>query len=207
MGRRPDVALSRTTIAEAALEVLDERGVDALTVRRIADRLGVQAPSLYNHVRSKGEILDVVTELIGRELDLAPLRDEDWRAGLAAFARSYRQAFRAHPHALAAAARRAVETDAALTVYDAALAALQEAGWEPATAFRAMAALEYLVLGSALVPFTSGFVRDPAEYLDAYPALARSLAAVDPETTDDAAFELGLALFLEGLDGMRSAGA
>lgn len=205
MGRRRDVALSRSSIAEAALEVLDEHGVGALTVRRIADRLDVQAPSLYNHVQSKDEILDAITELIGRQIDVTLLINPDWRAGLAAFAHSYRQAFREHPHALAAAARRPVETDAALTAYESALAALQEAGWEPDMAFQVLAGLEYLVLGSALVPFTGGFVREPGEYSDAYPALARSLAAVDPTTTDDAAFELGLTLFIDGLDAQFTA--
>ena len=50
MGRRSDLVLTRESIARTALAILDEEGAAALTVRRLAGRLGVQSPSLYNHV-------------------------------------------------------------------------------------------------------------------------------------------------------------
>jgi AcrR family transcriptional regulator len=199
MGRRRDLVLTRDAIARAALAVLDEEGPGALTVRRIAARLGVQSPSLYNHVSSKDEVLDAVTELIDNEIDRSCLGDPDWRRGLVAFARSYRQAFRSHPTALSVIARRAVETDAALSAYEAVLGALQRAGWSPAMALQIMAAIEYVVLGAALVPFTEGFVRQPQEYTTDYPALAASLGAADLASVDDAAFEFALALLVNGL--------
>jgi AcrR family transcriptional regulator len=118
VGRRTDLALSRESIARAALAIFDEDGAAAVTTRNIAARLGVRSPSLYNHVTSKDEILDAVTELIDREIDNSPLADPDLHRGLAGFARSYRQAFRQHPEALAVIARRAVETDVALAGYD-----------------------------------------------------------------------------------------
>lgn len=197
MGRRSDLALSRDAIARTALAILDEEGRAALTVRNLAARLGVQSPSLYNHVASKAEILDAVTEIIGGGIETACLDDPDWRRGMTRFARSYREAFRAHPDALALIARREVETDPALGVYDRALAALARAGWAPARALEILAAVEYLVLGSALVPFSGGFVRRPDEYADRYPALAAALAATSPaEGLDDVAFEQGLAALL-----------
>jgi AcrR family transcriptional regulator len=197
VGRRSDLVLTRSAIARTALAILDEEGAAALTVRRLAARLGVQSPSLYNHVRSKNEILDAVTEIIGEEIETACLDDPDWRRGMAAFARSYRQAFRAHPEALALAARRAVETHPALTVYDAALGALLRAGWSAERALQLLASIEYLVLGSALVPFTSGFVRAPGEYAERYPSLAAALgAASDLTAVDDVGFERGLATLL-----------
>jgi AcrR family transcriptional regulator len=199
MGRRRDLALTREAIARTALAILDEEGPAALTVRRIAARLGVQSPSLYNHVASKDEVLDAVTELIDGEIDQSCLADPDWADGLAGFARSYRRAFRAHPAALAVIARRAVETDVALGAYDAALAALQRAGWPPGTALQIMATVDYLVLGSALVPFTGGFVREPHAYADKYPALAASLGEADLGSLDDAAFELALLHLIHGL--------
>lgn len=209
MGRRRDVALSREAIAEVALAVLDEEGAEGLTVRRIADRLGVQSPSLYNHVSSKDEILDAVTELIGNQIDLTGLLDSDWRVGLATFARSYRQAFAAHPAALALIARRPVETAPALTAYDSALGALHRAGWSPRQALMVLGAVEYLVLGSALLPFSGGFVREPAGYEPAYPALASSLGAASLGSgslgsVDHEAFELALELLLDRLDTMRT---
>jgi AcrR family transcriptional regulator len=166
-------------------------------VRRLAGRLGVQSPSLYNHVASKDEILDAVVELIDEEIDTACLDDPDWRRGVTAFARSYRRAFRAHPEALALIARAAVETDPALRAYDAALGALLRAGWSPEQALQLLASIEYLVLGSALVPFTNGFVRPPSEYAERYPSLAAALAgAGDIGTVDDVGFERGLAALL-----------
>jgi AcrR family transcriptional regulator len=141
VGRRSDLALSRESIARAALAILDEDGAAAVTLRNIAARLGVQSPSLYNHVASKDEILDAVTELIDREIDESPLADPDLRRGLTGFARSYRRAFLQHPEALAVIARRAVETDIALSGYNKVLGTLQRAGWSPAATLEVMAAL------------------------------------------------------------------
>ena len=197
MGRRSDLVLTREAIARTALAILDEEGAGALTVRRLAARLGVQSPSLYNHVSSKAEILDAVIELIGEEIDTSCLADRNWRRGMTAFAHSYRRAFRAHPEALALIARMAVETEPALTVYDAALGALLRAGWSPERALQLLASIEYLVLGSALVPFTGGFVRAPGEYADRYPSLAAALAgAPDLGIVDDVGFEHGLEALL-----------
>lgn len=197
MGRRPDLVLTRAAIARTALAVLDEEGAAALTVRHLAGRLGVRSPSLYNHVSSKDEILDAVAEIIGAEIDVDCLADPDWRRGLTAFARSYRRAFRAHPEALSLIARRSVEADPALQAYDAALAALLRGGWSPERALQVLASIDYLVLGSALLPFTGGFVRPPAEYAERYPSLAAALsAASDLDGVDDVGFERGLEALL-----------
>jgi AcrR family transcriptional regulator len=197
VGRRSDLALTREAIARTALAILDEEGAAALTVRHLAATLGVQSPSLYNHVRSKDEILDAVVELIDDEIDTDCLADADWRRGVTAFARSYRRAFRAHPEALSLIARAAVETDPALHAYDAALAALLRAGWSPERALQLLASIEYLCLGSALVPFTGGFVRAPGEYAERYPSLAAALAgASDLAAVDDVGFERGLEALL-----------
>lgn len=83
-------------MASAALEVLDEVGVEGLTLRRIADRLQVKAPALYWHVASKRDLLDeMATELMRRALPEAPVADE-WRVELLDGARRLRSALRAH---------------------------------------------------------------------------------------------------------------
>ena len=101
MNSGPRPVLTRTVIAATALAALDERGEEALTLREVARGLDVKASSLYNHVRSKSEILDLVTELISSEVDLSLLHDEDWREALRGFAVVYRKAFLAHPNAAA----------------------------------------------------------------------------------------------------------
>ena len=205
MGRPSRALLSREAIARAALEVVDESGAEGLTMRALADRLGVKAASLYNHVTGKDELLDALADLVNEEIDLAPLKGGgDWRDGLAAYARGYRAVFLRHPNTIALLARRRVEADLQLLGYDTLLAALAGAGLGPADAAEAAAALDYLVLGSALETFTAGFTRDPAGYRPQYPALADSLEAAaerggGPTGLDERGFELALRLLLDGL--------
>ncbi|MET9319300.1 TetR/AcrR family transcriptional regulator C-terminal domain-containing protein [Streptomyces sp. NPDC003038] len=212
MGRPNQPLLSRGIIGRAALELLDEEGPQALKMRTLADRLGVRGASLYHHVASKDDVLDAVSELINEEIDLSPLDDPRWRDGIAAYARGYRRVYLRHPNAIAPAARRRVEAHRALRGYDALLRALMRAGCTPARAAEAAAAIDYLVLGSALETFTAGFTRSADEYRPAYPALADSLT--DAAATggglaslDDRGFELGLGLVLDGLAAQSSATA
>ncbi len=204
VGRPSRALLSRELIARAALEVVDEHGSDGLTMRALADRLGVKAASLYNHVTGKDELLDGLAELVNAEIDLSPLTPDDprgWREGLTAYARGYRAAFIRHPNTIALLARRRVEAERQLLGYDTLLAALGRAGLAPADAAEAAAALDYLVLGSALETFTAGFTRDTAEYRPGYPALAGALEASAERGggLDERGFELALRLLLDGL--------
>lgn len=199
MNSGPRPVLSRTVIAETALAVLDERGEEALTLREVARGLDVKASSLYNHVRSKSEILDLVTELISAEVDLSLLHDEDWREALRGFAGVYRKAFLAHPNAAAVIARRAVNTPSSLRYYSTAVESLTEAGWSRAQALEIVLAVDYIVLGSIIVPFSTGFVAAPHEYGPEYAPLADAIAAVDPATIDDQVFASTLDRYLAGL--------
>lgn len=86
-------------IVVAARELLDEQGVDALTMRRLAERLGIQAPSLYKHLPDKAA-LETAVIAIGLE-DLATALDQARRAAAeptAALAMAYRAFALAHPH-------------------------------------------------------------------------------------------------------------
>ncbi|GAA0654658.1 hypothetical protein GCM10010193_01050 [Kitasatospora atroaurantiaca] len=191
--------------------MVDESGADGLTMRALADRLGVKAASLYNHVTGKDELLDALAELVNAEIDLSPLAPDDggeegrdWRERLAEYARGYRAAFIRHPNTIALLARRRVEAERQLLGYDALLAALGRAGLAPADAAEAAAALDYLVLGSALETFTAGFTRPVPEYRPGYPALAGALEASaerggGPGGLDERGFELALRLLLDGL--------
>ncbi|MFD4396870.1 TetR/AcrR family transcriptional regulator [Kitasatospora sp. NPDC058478] len=205
MGRPTKALLTRERIALAALQVVDEDGPDGLTMRALAERLGVKAASLYNHIQSKDALVDTVSELVNDEIDHTPLGDPDWRAGLAAYARGYRAVFLRHPNAIALLARRRVEAASALRGYDALLALLGRAGLGPADAAEVAAALDYLVLGSAMETFTAGFTRAPAAYRPEYPALADALDGSfarggGATGLDDRGFELGLGLLLDGVE-------
>ncbi|MCB5179029.1 TetR/AcrR family transcriptional regulator [Streptomyces antimicrobicus] len=204
MPRPSQTLLSRAIIARAALDLLDEQGLEALKMRTIADRLGVKGASLYHHVRSKDDLLDAVAELINDEIDLGPLSDPGGPAGIAAYAHGYRGVYLRYPHMIPLVARHRVSSVKALRGYDALLAALVRAGSTPAAAAEAAAAIDNLVLGSALETFTAGFTRQPADYRPDFPALAAALTAADEAPgalagLDTRGFDLGLRLILAGL--------
>ncbi|MFD5098719.1 TetR/AcrR family transcriptional regulator [Streptomyces albidochromogenes] len=204
MARPSRPLLSRAIIARAALELIDEEGPQALKMRSLAERLGVRGASLYHHVASKDDLLDAASELINEEIDLRPLQDPRWREGLAEYARGYRDVYLRHPNVIALVARRRVEAEQALRGYDALLAALIRAGCTPDRAAETAAAVDYLVLGSALETFAAGFTRAPDGYRPAHPALADALESSDARpgglaALDDRGFETGLRLLLDGL--------
>ncbi|MFE3457319.1 TetR/AcrR family transcriptional regulator C-terminal domain-containing protein [Nocardiopsis aegyptia] len=140
--------MDRRTIVEAALSLLDEVGLDRLTVRRLAERLDVKSPALYWHFRNKQELLDRLAEHL-RAPHSPPEPGEDWRAWIARRAREQRALLLEHRDAarVVAGARTG---PAALATIDADLAVLVGFGFTPARALRAGALLDHYVLGSAL---------------------------------------------------------
>ncbi|WP_459546082.1 TetR/AcrR family transcriptional regulator C-terminal domain-containing protein [Nocardia sp. X0981] len=91
--------ITREQIVAAALELLDEQGMDALTVRALASRLEVKAPALYWHVRNKQELLDEMATFVMRRVTdaLAVIpRSGDWREAVAAYARVLRSEYLLH---------------------------------------------------------------------------------------------------------------
>jgi len=97
-------------VARAALELIDQEGVGAASMRAIASRLGVEAMSLYKHVATRDELLDAVVELIVEELDADPQVRRDavggWRDYLTRLAHGVRRYATAHPHAFPLVATR-----------------------------------------------------------------------------------------------------
>jgi AcrR family transcriptional regulator len=207
MPRPSKPILSRRGIAEAALALVDEEGIEALSTRRLARRLGVEGPSLYNHLASREDLLDEITALIDEEVDLGTLDASDWRAALGELARSYRRAYVRHPQVIATIVRRPVHTDIALRGYDRIFELLLDNGWDGATASSIVAAIDYLVLGSAIETFAAGFDRAPDEYAQDYPSLATALRSADRAAIDESGFELGLEALLARLDRLSRTGA
>lgn len=90
--------LTRERIVAAALDVLDEGGADAVTVRAVAKRLDVKAPALYWHIGSKQELLDEMGTEIQRRVQrsLLAFHDDGWRAGLTRYAKTLRSEYLRH---------------------------------------------------------------------------------------------------------------
>jgi AcrR family transcriptional regulator len=200
-------ALTRDRIAVEALALLDEAGIAALTMRGVAERLAVRAPSIYYHFRGQDELIDAVHELIDSEIDLSGLAEADWRSGLATFARSYRQAYLRHPDAVALVARRPIASERALEVYECLLESLVRHGIAMSNALPAMGFLDYIVLGSAGETFVGGFDRTPPAFTDHYPLLAQALQENRHSMIDETAFETALASWLDHIATLLPAGA
>jgi AcrR family transcriptional regulator len=198
---RPAKALlSRRGIAEEALRLIEEEGMEALTTRRLAKRLGVEGPSLYNHIANRDDLLDEITSLIDEHVDPSLLEHADWRTGLAEYARCYRRAFSVPPQLVAVIASRPVRHATALSAYDRTFAVFARWGWDEQIAATVMAAIDYLVLGSAIETFKGGFDRAPAEYESDYPYLAKALTANAGADVDTHGFELGLSALIAWLE-------
>src|SRR5438105_15560030 len=88
-------AEGREHLVGAALDLLDESGLDGLTMRTLAERMGVRAASLYWHIRDKEQLLGLLAEAIVGEVP-EPAADIPWRAQLEAFATDYRRVLQSH---------------------------------------------------------------------------------------------------------------
>jgi AcrR family transcriptional regulator len=205
MARPRKPLLSRERIVSEALALIDADGLQAVSTRRLAARLGVSGPSLYNHFRTMDDILDAAADSVVAEVDLSMFSESsdasDWRAALLAWARSYRAALAAHPNIVPFLAQGPGRRPAGLRMADAVFGGMVGAGWPPAHATRIGALMRYFVAGSALGSFARGFVDDAAAYDPAdYPHLGQAhlLAAAQPQV-DEGAFETGLRALVDGL--------
>ncbi|WP_181158420.1 TetR/AcrR family transcriptional regulator [Leucobacter massiliensis] len=148
-GRPSRPPLTEEDIARAALAIIDERGWAACTMARLAERLGVRAPSLYHHVDGQRGVIELVRGLIVREITDAADLSLPWRAGIQSFGVAYYRAFSRHPNAIQVLSTTPVRNAETLRMYEAFLGMLVRDGWEVASAFEALIGLEYLALGFA----------------------------------------------------------
>ncbi len=199
MPRPSTPLLSPDRIRSVALAIIDRDGLAGLSMRKLAAELGVQAASLYGHVRTKDQLLNDVASAILSSVDVSGFAS-GWREGLILCARSYRSALSAHPNIVPFLAYGPARRDESLKRLDVVHGALVDAGWSRREATMIAAGLMYIVFGSALASFSSGFSPDPADYSGRYPHLDRAhlLPGVARELDRDS-FELALAAFVRGL--------
>lgn len=202
MARPRKPLLSTDRIVDTARALVDAEGLAAVSTRRLAAELGVSGPSLYNHFRTKDEILEAVADSVSAQIDLSMFEDgRDWRTALHDWAVSYRSALRDHPNIVPVLAQGPGRRPAGLRVADAVYGAMVTAGWPPAQATSIGALMRYFIMGSALGSFAGGFVDDAEAYDPTdYPHLGQAhLLADQQEKIDERAFETGLTALLDGL--------
>lgn len=143
--------LTRQLLIETALRLLDEVGLDGLTVRRLAAELGVRSPALYWHIRSKQELLDGMADQMIQAAGMGPPYDgEAWQDWLARRARAYRQSVLAHRDGARIVATAAWLSPATITMFNDELTALVGCGFPPMLALRTITALSQYVNGFVL---------------------------------------------------------
>lgn len=207
-------AISRDRILRAAFEIADESGIGALTMRELGRRLGIEAASLYNHVRNKDELLDAMTDRVVAEIE-RPSPEADWREAMERRAVSARQAFKRHPWAAGLIDTRGLNGPNGAAYVEAVLGCLLDAGFAPAVAGSAFVALDSYIYGferqrSALGmgghDEAAAMARDALAAVpsDAYPSLTRVASAYAAHPADDAeTFSFGLGLLLDGMERLR----
>ena len=205
----PRAPLSRERILQAAIELADEDGIEALTMRRLGRRLGVEAMSLYNHVKDKDDILDGVVELIATGFEV-PSGARDWKSSIRSSAISVHEVLLQHPWASSVIESRARAGSTRLRLLDALVGVLAGAGFPMPIVIRTLVALDSHTYGFTLQEQAWTLPADEAPELaaaladdlpaDTYPNVAAMLDFVtttQPGTLVD--FEFGLDLLLEGL--------
>ncbi len=154
MARPRKPLLSTDRIVETARVLVDAEGLAAVSTRRLAAELGVSGPSLYNHFRTKDQILEAVADSVSAQVDLSMFSDgRDWRTALHDWAVSYRSALRDHPNIVPVLATGPGRRPAGLRLADAVYGAMVDAGWPAAQATSIGALMRYFIMGSALGSF------------------------------------------------------
>jgi AcrR family transcriptional regulator len=203
--------LSRERVLRGAVAVADRAGLGALTMRSLAQELGVKPMSLYHHVANKDEILDGIVDLVFSEIDL-PSPGGDWRSEVRRRAVSARRALRCHPWAIGLMESRTSPGPATLRQHDAMLGTLRGAGFSVAMTAHAYALLDAYVYGFALQEASLPFDGPDTVAEVAEPMMRRFPAGEYPHLVEMATqyvlqpgydfgdeFEFGLGVILDGL--------
>jgi AcrR family transcriptional regulator len=219
--------LTRERVLRAGVGLADERGLEALTMRTLGQELGVEAMSLYNHVRNKDDLLDGVVEVVAAELLEAvqrvppPPTPAEWKQAMRARILAARSVLLRHRWAPAVLETRVNAPPSVMQHYDEILGLMLGAGFSIDLAHHAMHALGSRALGFTQELFVNGDDKVPPEMTALmlqqmamkYPHLGRLVQAVFHDTgsvlgsgcDDQFEFEFALDLLLDGLDRMRDA--
>jgi AcrR family transcriptional regulator len=213
----PRAPLSRERVLQTAIALADQGGIDSLSMRRLAEDLGVEAMSLYYHVANKDAILDGIIDAVAGEIEL-PSGGTDWKAALRRSAISARDTLLRHRWAVGLWMSHGSVGASRLRYANWMLQTLREAGFSKELTHHAFHILESHILGftlqhlgfpykgEALAGIVSSFLDQLTEAEHPY-LIEHVRLHLEPRRGDDGGFELGLDLILDGLERMRDASA
>ncbi len=212
------VPLTRARVLATAVARADDGGLEALSMRKLGQELGVEAMALYHHFANKDDLVDGMVDLVFAEIDL-PDSGPDWRTAMRRRALSVRDALLHHRWAIGLMESRRAPGPANLRHHDAVIGSLRAGGFDIAMAAHAYSLLDSYIYGFALtklnLPFQSSEeVGDVAEAMLApfpageYPHLLEILTdhVMQPGYDYGDEFELGLDLILGALERIPSEG-
>jgi len=207
--------LSRERVLHAAIALADEEGIDSLSMRKLGQKLGVEAMSLYNHVANKDDIEDGIVEIVLGEIEV-PSGEGDWKAALRQTAISAHEAFVRHRWACGLMMRGTTVSPVRMQWMESVLQTLREAGFSADMTHHAYHALDSHITGFTLwqvsMPFeTKAELVDLAtDFLQQIPTdehpyviehAEQHIAPASPDGKTE--FEFGLDLILDGLERLR----
>lgn len=205
--------LSRESVLRAAVRLADDGGLTALTMRRLAQELGVEAMTLYYYVANKKEILNGIVDIVMSEVELPPA-EGDWKAAIRRSSISAHEVLLRHPWTSGLMTSSGV-SPARLRYMDSFLGRLRQAGFSAQMTHLAYHALESHIEGFTL--WEAGFASLPQPLNDLAATVLRELSVdehpfliehieqhLEPSGAEDVdAFEFGLDLILDGLERIR----
>jgi AcrR family transcriptional regulator len=223
METQPRLPLSRARVLAAAIKVADEGGIEALTMRRLADELGAEAMSLYYHVANKEDVLDGVVDVIVTEINDIVARIDlpgtgaNWKSAVRQRILAARLVLLRHPWAPRVLETRTTMSLPVVRYHDDLVRLLRQGDFSYDVAHHALHALGSRALGFTQELFDPGDSAqadpgiEPEDMASQFPHLAAMLMEVahdDPDSTlgwcdDQTEFEFGLDLILDGLDRLR----
>jgi len=209
-------SLSREEIIQEALALLDEHGPGALSMRRLADRLGVAPNALYYRVRGKADLIDGLIDQVYADLDLDPDTAGDWTQQLATLSQAIRAHLLAHPAVVPYALQQPGLGPHSLRLGEAIYRVLRPAGFSNQAVVGIVYALLTYILGfvalevprAGTTPQTSDeFVRRMWAFFAALPPgefpHTVELAALLARISTDEQFQFGIRTFLAGLNAQQ----
>jgi AcrR family transcriptional regulator len=213
----PREPLTKERILRTAVALADEGGVDSLSMRRIAQELGVVPMALYKHVANKDEMLDGMVDVVVGEID-PPLAGADWKTAIRERVLSARRALLRHPWASRVIESRTAPTPTVIGYMDEMIGILRKGGFSVDLTHHAMHAMGSRALGFSQELFDDT-PDDPPEIqaiaaqqmAEAYPYISEMAAAISHDDAsvvgqgcdDQFEFEFALDLMLDGLDRLR----
>jgi AcrR family transcriptional regulator len=210
-GRKPVAApqhpLDRRHIASAALRLIDAKGLENFSMRRLGAALGVEAMAIYHHFQSKAEVMDGVVELLLDEIEPALFTEKPPLERLRDGFRALRRLAITHPHAFWILAARRFRTLRALEFYERLLEVFRDAGFEAPLAARYFRLLAAFVTGAgmaeigsrALQPHATPVILEDFSDPESFPRVSEVVPHLRVSNLD-AIFEFGLATIFEAME-------